>query len=282
MQGASRDSLAKLRETLTAQARALDSASLERMSDDLFAVVSLLAGQGRLRRTLSDPALDQAKKVQVVDSLFGNKISPAAVEFVRATARLRWSHPVDVVDALEAAAVEAALQRAELDGVLDDVEDQLFRFERIVDAQPALRAALTDRDLPAERKSRLLHELLDGKVADVSLALIERAVLAPRGRTIERVLDEFTELAASRRERLIARVTSAVPLDDEQQAALAEALKREFDRDVRIQLVVDPDLVGGVTVRVGDELIDGSVLRHLGAAHRHLTGGRQTRGSDRH
>ena len=274
MQGASRTSLAALREVLAQQTGSARTAELTTISDGLFAVVTLLAGQGSLRRTLSDPAIEADAKVRVVDSLLADRLDAAAVEVVRALARLRWSEPRDVVDALEALAVEAALQRAESEGVLDEVEDELFRFGRIVDGQPELRAALTDRNLPAARKSDLLHRLIDGKVADVSESLIERAVVSPRGRTIERVLDDYAELAAKRRERLIAHVTSAVELTDDQQERLAAALKREFGRDIRLQVVVDPELLGGLTVRIGDELIDGSVLRHLGASRRQLTGGR--------
>jgi F-type H+-transporting ATPase subunit delta len=273
MQGASRESLASLRETLGEQTGSAGAAALAELSQELFGVVSLLAAQGALRRTLSDPGLEPDNKVRVVDTLFGERLAAPALELLGQTARLRWSAPRDIVDALEAMAVEAALQQAEVEGNLDEVEDELFRFERIIDGQPELRAAVTDRNLPAEVKTELLHRLLDGRVADVSYALVERAVLAPRGRTVERVLDEFTELAAKRRERLIARVTTATALTPEQQDSLAAALGREFNRDVRLQLVVDPDLIGGVTVRIGDEVIDGSVLRHLGAAHRRLTGG---------
>jgi F-type H+-transporting ATPase subunit delta len=274
MQGASRTSLAALREVLAEQTGSANATGLAKVSDSLFGLVTLLAGQGSLRRTLSDPAVEADAKVQVVDSLFASRVDPTALEVVRALARLRWSEPRDVVDALEALAVETALQQAESAGVLDEVEDELFRFGRIVDGQPQLRAALIDRNLPAARKSDLLHRLIDGKVADVSAALIERAVVSPRGRTIERVLDDFAELAAKRRERLIAHVTSAIDLTEQQQEKLADALRRELGHDVRLQLVVDPELLGGLTVRIGDELIDGSVLRHLGAARRQLAGGR--------
>src|SRR3954469_1586965 len=273
MQGASRESLASLRDVLAEQTGSARAVDLERVADTLFEVVTLLADEGAVRRALSDPAIETDAKVGFVDTLFRERLDDTSLELVRETARLRWSSPRDVVDAIEALAVETALQRAEADGVLDEVEDELFRFERIMDSQHELRAALTDRNLPAGRKTDLLHRLLDDKVADVTLALILRAVLLPRGRTVERVLDEFIELAAKRRERLIARVTSAVSLSDDQQSALAEALKREFDRDIRLQLVVDPEIICGLTVRIGDELIDGSVLRHLGAAHRRLTGG---------
>jgi len=274
MQGASRSSLASLREVLADQTGGAATAALGGLSESLFSVVSLLAGQGSLRRTLSDPAIEPDAKARVVDSLFASRLDSAAVEILRALARLRWSEPRDVVDALEELAVESALQQAEADGSLDEVEDELFRFGRIVDREPELRATLTDRNLPISVRSELLHRLVDGKVAEVSAALIERAVVAPRGRTIERVLESYSELAAKRRERLVAHVTSAVDLTEEQQTKLSEALKREFGHEVRLQVVVDPDLIGGITVRVGDELIDGSVARHLDAARRQLTGGR--------
>jgi len=271
MQGASRDALASLRDAL-AQSGTTDSATLRRLSEDLFAVVTLFAGQASLRRAVADPALESDAKAGLIDQLLAGKLGDIALDVVRQTARSRWSEPRDVVDALEAIAVEAALSQAEADDQLDEVEDQLFRFERIVGGEPRLRTALTDRNLPADRKQALLHRLLDGKVAPVTLALVERAVLSPRGRTLERVLEEFLTLAAQRRSRLVARVTSAVPLSDDQQARLADTLAREFGGEVRLQVVVDPSLLGGLTVRVGDELIDASVARQLDTAHRKLTG----------
>jgi len=270
MQGASRESLVSLRETLRDNV-AQGGADARRLSDELFAVVTLLAGQGSLRRALSDPGLGADAKQRLVDNLLTGKIADSSLSIVRLTARSRWSEPRDVVDALEAVAVDAALARAEADGQLDEVEDELFRIQRIIDGEPALRAALTDRNLPADRKRDLVHRLLDGKAAPVTVALVERAVLHPRGRTIERVLDEFTAFAAQRRERLIARVTSAVPLSEAQQDQLAAALAREFGHEVRLQLVIDPTIVGGITVRVGDELLDASVLRQLDTARRQLT-----------
>jgi F-type H+-transporting ATPase subunit delta len=277
VQGASRESLAALRERLAELTGDAKAAGLQKLSDELFGVVTVFASQGGLRRTLADPAIDAAGKDRFVDHLFADRISATGVELLHQVARTRWSEPRDVVDALENLAVETALVRAERDRQLDEVEDGLFRFERILAAEPTLRAALTDRLLPSDRKLQLLHRLLDGKVADVTFALIERAVLAPRGRTIERVLKEFSELAASRRERLIARVTSAVPLTEEQQERLVEALRQSTGNDIRLQLLVDPSLVGGLVVRIGDEQIDGSVVRHLTEARRRLTGGSGTR-----
>jgi F-type H+-transporting ATPase subunit delta len=266
MQGASRKSLSGLRDRLPADG------DLAQLSEQLYAVVSLLTSQGSLRRALTDPASPEISKVRVVDSLFESRLEPAALEIVRDGARSRWAEPRDLLDSLEELAVDAALGAAEAAGQLDEVEDELFRFERILDAEPELRAVVTDRNLAAETKRGLLHTLLDGKVSDVTFVLLERAVLEPRGRTIEHALRDLSTLAAQRRNRLIAHVTSATELSADEQTDLAAALGRAYSSDIRLQVVVDPSLIGGLTVRIGDELIDASVARQLDEARRKLTG----------
>jgi F-type H+-transporting ATPase subunit delta len=135
--------------------------------------------------------------------------------------------------------------------------------------------------MPADGKRGLLHTLLDGKVADTTFALLERTVVEPRGRTIEHALRDLTTLAAQRRNRLIAHVTTAVELTDNEQHDLASALAVAFDHEVRLQVVLDERLIGGLTVQIGDEIIDASVARQLDEARRKLTGGSGAR-SHRH
>jgi F-type H+-transporting ATPase subunit delta len=271
MQGASRDSLRTLRDRLPAEG------DLTGSSGELFAVVSLLSGRASLRRALSDPAATAKAKADVVTSLLGTRIEATALDLVSTAVQSRWSQPRDLVDALEEVAVDAALITAQTAGSLDAVEDELFRFERILDAEPTLRAALTDPNLRPDGKRDLLHKLLDSKVNVVTYSLIERAVIEPRGRTIERALQDLSALAAQRRSRLIAHVTSATPLTEDEQRDLAAALSRTFGHELGLQIVVDPALIGGLTVRVGDELIDASVARQLDDARRKLTGRSSTR-----
>jgi F-type H+-transporting ATPase subunit delta len=266
MQGASRDSLRRLTDQLPAEG------DLGGLSGDLFAVVTMLGGQPSLRRALSDPAATGTAKVHVVDALLGSRLGEAALDLVRESVRSRWSQSRDLIDALEEVAVDASLITAQTAGTLDAVEDELFRFDRILDAEPTLRDALTNRSVPTEAKRELLHKLLDGKVNTVTYTLIERVILEPRGRTIEGALRELSTLAAKRRQRLIAHVTSAVELTDDEQRDLAVALSRTFGHELRLQMVVDASLIGGLTVRVGDELIDASVARQLDEARRKLTG----------
>jgi F-type H+-transporting ATPase subunit delta len=266
MQGASRKSLSGLRDRLPADG------DLAELSAQLYAVVSLLTDHGSLRRALADPAASNVAKVAVVDDLFASRLAESAVEVIREAARSRWSQPRDLLDSLEELAVDSALGAAQAAGQLDEVEDELFRFERILNAEPTLRTALTSRSIAPEVKQELLHTLLDGKISDVTFVLLQRAVLEPRGRTIEHALRALSTLAAQRRNRLIAHVTTATELSDDEQTDLAAALGRSFSEDVRLQVVVDPSLIGGLTVRIGDELIDASVARQLDEARRRLTG----------
>ena len=266
MQGASRNSLGALRDRLPAEG------DLTLLSDELFAVVSMLGARASLRRALSDPAASRFAKVEVVDRLLASRVDAASLDLLREAVSSRWSQPRDLVDALEELAVDAALITAQTAGDLDAVEDELFRFSRIVEGDPPLRAALTNRELAADPKRQLLHTLLDGKVNGVTYKLIERVVLEPRGRTIERALQDLSGLAAQRRDRLVAHVTSAIELSDTEQRDLTAALSRTFGHELKLQVVVDSALIGGLTVRVGDELIDASVARQLEEARRTLTG----------
>src|ERR1700759_834998 len=137
MQGASRNSLSALRDLLPSEG------DLTGLSNELYGVVSLLTHQASLRRALADPASATVSKVRVVDSLFATRVGEQALALLREAASSRWSQPRDLLDSLEELAVDAALAAAQTEGVLDGVEDELFRFERILDAEPDLRAALT-------------------------------------------------------------------------------------------------------------------------------------------
>lgn len=259
--------MAQLREALTQQV-GQGGADAQRLSDELFAVVTLFTAHGSLRRALSDPGLGADAKVRLVDNLLGGKVGDPTLELVRLTARTRWSEPRDVVDALEATAVDAALTRAENDGQLDEVEDELFRFERIVAADPALRAALSDTQAPADKRGDLVSSLLREKVTPETLVLARQAVVAPRGRRFDRVVERYLETASSRREQQTAIVTSAVPLTDDDRARLAAGLAALYGGTVHVNTVVDPRVLGGVKVEIGDEVIDGTVIRKLDAARR--------------
>jgi F-type H+-transporting ATPase subunit delta len=273
VQGASRESLRTAQERFAAFAEERDDAEVLRtVADQLFATVTVLTSQAALRRALSDPALPAERKGHVVESLFGEQLLPSTLDVLRDVVGLRWAQPVDMCDAVEVLAAQAAFTVAELEGRLDEVEDELFRFSRIVEGQRPLRAALTDPALPTERKVGLLAALLEDKVAPTTLQVLDYVVAHPRGRTFERAVAEFARWAAARRQRLIAHVTAARPLDDAQQERLARALQSVYGRQVQLQVEVDPSILGGLSVRIGDEVIDGSTTKRLDDVRRRLAG----------
>ena len=269
---ASRGALRTARKSLTDLAAELpDAAGISGVSEGLFGVVTLLDRSGQLRRALGDPTTPAPAKESLLDSLLGSQLDPLPMRVLKEAVGQRWSSARDLVDAVEVLAVQAAFLVAEADGSLDEVEDELFRFSRIVARDSTLRAALTDRGLPNDRKGALLSGLLSDRARPETLRLVNALVSAPRGRTLEDGLAEYARLAAEIRERSVARVTTAIRLTDAQEERLAAALARTLGRQVQLQVDVDPAVLGGVLVRVGDEVIDGTTRHHLRAARVALT-----------
>jgi F-type H+-transporting ATPase subunit delta len=269
---ASRGALRAARTSLTDLAAELpEAAGIANVSEGLFSVVQLLDRSGQLRRALGDPTTPADAKESLLDALLIDQLDALPMRVLKSVVAQRWSSPRDLVDAVEVLAVQAAFLVAEADGTLDDVEDELFRFSRIVAQDPDLRAVLTDRGLDADRKTALLTGLLGDRARPETLRLISYVVLAPRGRTLEDGLAEYARLAAEIRERSVARVTSAIRLTDAQEERLAAALARTLGRQVQLQVDVDPAVLGGLVVRVGDEVIDGTIRHHLRAARVALT-----------
>jgi F-type H+-transporting ATPase subunit delta len=182
----------------------------------------------------------------------------------------RWSGPADLVEAAESLARQALLAAAEKQRALDGVEDQLFRFGRILDREPALTSLLSDTDVPADKRVALLDEVLGDKVYPVTAALLRETVRTPRGRHLDVTAEELADLAAARRNRSVARVRTAVALSDAQEQRLTGTLTRLYGRDMSLQVELDESLLGGMVIRVGDEVVDGSVAGKLAAARRAL------------
>jgi F-type H+-transporting ATPase subunit delta len=275
MQGVSRGSLVGVREKLDSVFEAgtkKEAAAQRQVAEQLFAVLELLDANAQLRRMLSDSAVDADRKASLAADLFGEQLSAQTSEVVEALVRASWGRPSDLIAATDELAAQALFATAEKVDVLDDVEDELFRFGRILDREPALRSALTDPSLPNDRKTELVEALLGERVQDATLVLVREVVLHPRGRTIDRALEEYGRLAAARRERLVAQVRTVVALTDEQLEKLGAALAARLGHQVHLNVELDPQLLGGLTVRVGDILFDASISHRLAVARRVMTG----------
>jgi F-type H+-transporting ATPase subunit delta len=270
LQAASRESMASAQARLDAYADSAQAADLQRLGDELFAVMRLLVEQRSLRRLLADPSSPEEARGGLVDRLLGQQLAGPTLDIAKHLVASRWSRPGDLVTAFEALARQALLAVAEKGGSLDDVEDELFRFGRLVNREPQLDSLLAATATPPDGRVALLDRLVDAKVSPITAALLRHSVRLPRDRHLDVVCEELAELAAARRERSVARVTTPVALSADQEQKLTDSLTRLYGRPMSLQIELDASLLGGLVVQVGGEVIDGSVASKLVAARRSL------------
>jgi F-type H+-transporting ATPase subunit delta len=269
MRGASRASYAELRERLAA---ALPGAPIAaQVGDELFAVTRLLDSEHGLRRALADTTKPGEEKAALVTRLLRGRVAQTTSDLVAEAVAARWASPGDLADAIEQLAIEALALAAQFDGTLDDLEDDLFRFGRVVSGQPQLRSALMGPTAEAAKQG-LLRDLLSTKVSAPSLGLITQLLTHPRGRSPQAALDLAATIAAHRREQLIAVVRVATELTPAQRQRLGRALAAQHGRGIHLNVVHDPAVIGGISVQIGDELVDGTASSRLAEVRRRLAG----------
>lgn len=268
MRGPSRAALAEARQRLAA---AVTSAATARtLGEELFAILGVLDGQPGLRRALADSSRPAQTRAELAQRLLRGQVSDATLTLFTSMCESRWSRPADLPDGVEEIAVTAFAAAAERARRLDDLEDQLFRFGRVVMAAPELNSVLSSLTVPAQYKHQLLDTLLEGKVTTDARQLIGEAAEHPRGRSMELTLDHYAQWTAQWRQRLIAVARVAVPLTGRQRQRLIAALEGAYGHEVHLDVIIDPRVEGGISVQIGDEFIDGSVASRLAALRRRL------------
>jgi F-type H+-transporting ATPase subunit delta len=267
---ASREALAAVRRRLSDSTSEASGDDLVTLADELDGVADLLGREAHLRRTLADSSRSADDREGLASRLFDEKVTTSTGEVVKAAVTSHWSRPEDLVDGLRTVAREALLVSAEREGRLDAVEDELFRLGRIVGGEPELERLLSDPAADADGKQQVLDRLLNDRAEPLTRRLAGQLVAHPLGHGVAQGLERLAELAADRRERSVATVRSAAPLNEQQQERLEGALARIYRRDVTLHLEVDPTLVGGLVIQVGDEVIDGSVAGRLDDLRRRL------------
>lgn len=272
MRSASRQALGGLLDKFVEVAGGLDEQGMSALAGDLTSVAELLQRETVVTRHLSVPAEDAAPKVRLVQRLFSGKIGAAALTLVADAASVRWSDEADLIGAVEHLARQALLLSAERAGTVDEVEDQLFRFSRILDAQPRLDILLGDTVTPATGRVGLLRNVIGGGTGAnaVTTALLEQAVRLLRGQSAHQAVTELAQLAVARRGEVVAHIGAAAELSDAQRTRLNTVLSRIYNHPVRLQIGVDPELLGGLAISVGDEVIDGTLSSRLAAAKMQL------------
>lgn len=268
MSAVNRDNRAALRGVVEAQAAGLSLA----VAGEVLAVATLLADEKSLRTALADAGQPLAMREGLLRDVLGSRVGAATVSMVAAVLGKRWSDADDLVDAVEELGAVVAFTVAQHDGSLDRVEEELFRFERAIEANPSLQMTLTDPALSAAGKSGVVTDLVAAKATPVTTLVLSHIAANLRGRRVDAAISNLSDLAAAQRERVVAQVRVAIELTAEQRERMARALARLTGRDVRLNIAVDPTVVGGASVRIGDDVIDGTMFTRLTQARRTLVG----------
>jgi F-type H+-transporting ATPase subunit delta len=239
----------------------------DQIAGELFGVVDALDSSAILRRSLTDPNVADGDRQGLAAHLLRGRVSEATLEVIHEAVGGRWPGGRTLAAALERQAVRAELARAQAAGQLDETEDSLFRFARLVDSFPELRNTLADRRMPIEARQSLVGELLEGRAGPATTELAKRAVVA-RERTFGNTIEGYVTLAAAQQNRVVATVRVARPLSEEQTHRLRATLSKQAGREVAIQEIVEPKVLGGIRVELGDQVIEGTVESRLDEAKR--------------
>lgn len=257
-------------QAVTATTAALDAAPALDLgvARELFAAARVIGGSTQLSGALADSAATPEARANVVSAVFGSAFSPVTIGLITTAVQHRWSSATDLVDGIEEIAVRAAAKAAP-DA---DIEDELFEFSRTVAANPELELALGSRMGDATAKGELVSSLLSGRVSEAAELVASSLVRQPRERRVRELLLRGMRLTAAQRGRVVATVSSAVPLTPAQEKRLAAALAAKYDSEVSINTMVDASTIGGLRVQVADDVIDGTVATRLSELRQRLAG----------
>jgi len=269
--GSSRQSLVIARGSLDAAVKGVSAATASEISTHLFFAAEVFASKTALRRAITDPSRDIASKTALIKELFGSKIGKEASDLISGIAALRWSAGKDVIYVLEQLAIEAEASAANINNELDRVEDELFSASRLLVDSSELRSALVG-GAGADLKAQLVTEILSKNASASTVKLVRALVTQRRGRSIEAAFAEYLFGLANRRNRLIAVVRTAAPISDAQKVRLSGAIEKQVGQPIRVNIQVDPTIIGGVSIKFADELIDASISNRLAHAGRALAG----------
>ncbi|GAA4112791.1 F0F1 ATP synthase subunit delta [Nocardioides fonticola] len=236
---------------------------------DLFQVALTLRSEGALRRFLTDGSVPAEAKAGLAREVFGGKVGGASLDLVADAVRRRWTTTRDLADALEHLSVVAAVRSTGDDA--GRLADELFAFGELVKGEPALRDALSEPARSQADKAALVADLLGGKALPATVTLVTQA-LSGSYRTLAVALGEYQKVASEVRGESVATVRVARALSDAEQDRLAGALARQYGRQVHLNLLVDPSVIGGIRVEIGDDVIDGTVASRLADARRRIAG----------
>jgi F-type H+-transporting ATPase subunit delta len=265
--------MASLRGVLDQKLNSLSAHDCTTISQELFSILDTLYSSVSLRRAMTDPARDAAAKSLLAQDLFASSISPGALSILIESVALRWSASIDLASAIEQLAIESEATAANAEGSLDRVQDELFVFARTLGESQELRLTLGDRLGSPIGKREVIADLLGAQGAQANpstIRLISQAVTGLAGRNIDSVLRVYADAVADRRNRLLVLVTTRIALTASQSDQLSQIMTKHVGQPVHLNYQIDPTILGGVSIRFADELVDGTISTRLAEAGRAL------------
>lgn len=263
MGSATRSALESARTTLSS-ARDIDLAA----GQQLLAAARSIGGSLQLLSALSNPSASAAGTSALIDTVFAELGAPAR-ELLRSMVASRWSSGDDLLAGIEEIGIRAIAATASIPGA---IEAELFEFGRAATSDAELELAIGSKRGSAASKLTLVTDLLGRRASAHTLAIAEHLVQQPRGRRIGELVRSAVTTVADTTGKGVATVTVARPMTAAQRADVLASIARRYGREHVINQVVDPALIGGVRVQVGDEVIDGSVAARLADLKLQLAG----------
>lgn len=265
MGSASRQASTSTKAALAALGGSVDLATAEQ----LFAAGRVIAESSQLRATLADPAINVAAKEGLLGKIFGTKLGKSATALLLAVVSSDWSSQDDLLTGLEDIALRVTALSAPASLSIDS---ELFAFSRVVASDNELELALGTKLGDSSAKGGLVASLLGGKASDQTIVIVSALVQQPLGRRIGALLTHAASVVADQSGQVIATVTTATPIAASQLASLTKSLTKIYGRELRLNIEIDPSIIGGLRVQVGDDVIDGSISSRINDLRLQLAG----------
>ncbi|MEA9985187.1 MULTISPECIES: F0F1 ATP synthase subunit delta [Subtercola] len=266
MGSATREALASSKKALAAVPAGSLTLSI---GEDLFAAGRIIGGSAQFRGLLADPSTEAAEKSALIDRVFRNDLGADALSLLTAITSAHWSTPDELLGGIEEIALRVIASSAPAGS---SIESELFEFGEAVSSDSGLELAIGSNLGSPEAKVTLINTLLQGKASEQAVVIVRHLVQQPRGRRIAELLRSAATIVADEGNQSIATVTSATPIAPAQLDRLRSALGRSYGRELTINQVVDPSVLGGLRVQIGDDVIDGSIESRLNDLRHKLAG----------
>ncbi len=241
------------------------------ISDDLFAVQKFLSENSPLLRALTNPSYNCDGKKALINKLFSSQLNKASVEIITSVIVMRWGTETDLLEALETLGIESLILQADKANKLSEVEKDLFTIVRILKDNKILRNTLTDiRTYSVEQRLSLVDKLFSNNLNEYSFKLLTRAVVHAKRTGLSVYILDLAEKVANHTDRLLVNVSVAQPMTNQQSSRLQEILAKAYGKQIIINELIDKELIGGIRIRIGETVIDGSVLSSIVQARQRL------------